>query len=580
MEDKEETLKEFGIAHNKWEEEQPPSTEVHTALPSPLKESQKECNPREKEFDPYTMVALLIQDLDLTDLNNAQMSLRNSLNTSVLEREKLVRRHFRVFVKCRVVMESISHLKDHVEGSKVLARLEGVKVLEQILGPMLREHKILDRREKQLEFMRAHRLLFKGPEILEEHLSIADFPSFLSDYAEAKRLADEYKNSKFVAFLWARFVKVVACFKTEISRKIETSTSIVECIHFFSLYVQIEPHSTGRMFGTFLTVANKEFYKQVEHLVQRAASGVASPHKALIEHAQTLVHAFVFMARAMAAADFIYTQDRHMEEFVESGEKNLADACIEGIDVLFSAYERDTSASACFDQQLLHTASEIVQAVHRAEEALDLEDIPIPKTRHIASLHHRLLALLLAQAHTLPQEKLPRTLRKVCSLIPPGKETTKHAKQTVLSLLGALVHKAPSAEHALKDLLLLRARTLPELADVLPDLAPAVEQEIEEQERALQGKAIHALRKQLEKASSEEEFLMKVLRTKTNLTLLEACTESTVKKVLQGALLQFKPTPLLQHYLRKYLPHGTDTASPAEDPRVPALEKQLSLLLK
>lgn len=582
MEDREELLREFGIVKDRWVSEQGPATESRCKLPSPLKESQKECNPRESEFDPYAMVASLIQNLELSDLNNAQMALANSLNESLQEREKLVRKHFSVFVKCRVLLENASNLKGLVEKTQAVEQIQQVRVLEQILGPLLREHKALEKKERQAEFIRGRRLLFEGPEILEEHLNLMDLPAFLSDYARAKQLAESYKGSKFVSFLWSRFIKVIARFKTEVSRKVETSTAIFECIHYINLYIQVEPHSAGRMFGTFLTVAKKEFYQQLKLLEQRAVGAALRPHRALVEHINALIGIFVFMVRSMAAADFIYNQDKQMEEFIASGLENLAATSIEGIEILFSGYERDSSPQAQFDQRLLPTAGEIIKRLQQAEDALELEDIELPKSSHLEKLHHRLLALLLAQAHTLPQEKLPEVVQKIHALVGANKDITKAVKKTVSNLITRTVQTAAAgdgAEPALKALVLLRASTLPKLSSALPELAAQVETELTQQETLLQGKVARGLRKQLEKVTSEEEFLMVVLKTKTSLAIPGVNSEQVTRQVIQTPLLRLKLTPLLEYYLQKYLPRAEGKAG-REDARVQALGKQLSLLLK
>jgi len=586
MEDREETLEEFGIGNGEWKE----TGALEKGLQG--KDSSKKegvgRNPRREEFNPYMMVAEVLKELDIEDFSNAQMDLQNSLNESRVEREKLVRKYFTTYVRCRNILENIGDIKTQIDRTKCTEQVQQINILEQILSPILREYKELERKEKQMEFAASHRMLFEGPVLLEEHLNVMDLEAFIQDYLQAKMLADKYRGSKFVSALWARFIKVVSRFKAEISRKIEGSATVSECIHYINAYVKVEPQSAGRMFGTFLTVAKKEFYDHFEKLEKKAAQGVGRPHEALVGHVGSLFASFSFMVKSMRAAEFIYAQEKKMEEFVESGLQALSETAARAVELLFGAYEAKKGAESFFDTELPQMVSSIVAVSKKTEKKLEDEGVDFRGAKGAEKLYGRLFSLLWAHAHLLPQEKIVELLKKTQKLAGAQKTHVQLAKKT----LKALVSELPNfpEEKQLKILLSLMYQTVPAIeaqlqeepagdsADPAADVFGTLKAEIARKEEEVKSRISANLKKKLQKSKSTEELLMLIVGVRARTGAENAKMRQQTRQIVSVAIAELPLTPLAQYFLQNYLPVRPQEEKPAP-PEAQSYRKQFYSLL-
>ncbi|OAG30181.1 hypothetical protein NEDG_01764 [Nematocida displodere] len=575
MEDKQEVLKEFGIVDEKWTDGVSQATTAPLNLPPPLQTDTPYCNPRKSDFNPYIMVSALLQNLDIGDLASAQMALSNSLNDSKIERERLVRHHFSTYVKCRSLLDEAAFIKRKLDATKALDQGGSFKVLQSIVAPLQHEYKELYLKEKQVQFMNDNIILFEGPEVLEEHLNTLDYASFLSDYSLAKNTADRYRGSNFVSFLWSRFIKVVSRFKIEISRRIELSTNITQSIHYFNIYLQVDPHSAGMMFGTFLMVAKKEFYLQLELLTKQSVPR-GNPGKDLVSFVEQITGAFIFMTKSMASVEFVYNRDKQMEEFTNSALEAVSQTTIKAIDALYPR-DRPGFSGTGSGTQFLSVVKKALTALKRAGAKVEGASVgDVLENSHLAPLKKRLVKLLWADAHGSTQSGLLELLRDTILLFGISGDVSKQATKTVRKLVKT--YEAAEPEESLKQMLVLRCQTIPEMAKLLKDDFAALKDELVQTETAAKRRVTKQLQKALARTSTPEEYLMTILRIKTVLTLAQVSTSAISSEIIKIAISGQKLTYLLSYYLQSYGGAQPQEYTTEEKKHIASFSKQLSFL--
>ncbi|KAI5185120.1 hypothetical protein NEHOM01_0625 [Nematocida homosporus] len=572
MEDSHKCLEEYGIEDGVWTDE---VANLKERLNEDLPGDSDETNPESKGFKPYKLVARILKDLDIDDFESGKIVLSKSLEDSLVERERLVRDHFNTYFRCRTLLEDMAGIKKELDHTKALAQIEKLTKLEGVLLPVIRENREIDIKEKQQLFIRQNRILFEGPAILEEHLTLRDFDAFLSDFAEAKAIADRYKNSKFIAYYWSQFTRVLTMFKTEISKRIETSQSITECLHYFNTYLHVDPESASHIFGTLLVVAKKEFYQHHEQLSRHQEHSRLYPEKSIIHFIGALLEKFSFMIRSLEAVDLLYNQDKHTTEFISSGIEAFAHTAAQGVDLLFSEYEKNSSVH---NANLLTTINTILKKIkefakkNKRDTATD-----IYTHYHLSSFYTRLITLLFSQAHHMPIKNLLELITQAEAMFASTKELFKSIKKTIKQIISKTETQSP--EEALKTILLLKYNIIPQVTTLLKldSTDPNTNLELPDttqSETQIMSTVAATLKKDLTRAHSDEHFLMIILRVKVALILPDINTANTLTQILKLALQDHQPTPTQLFYLPQIFPN-----TPKPDHPITSATKQFQFLL-
>ncbi|KAI5172625.1 hypothetical protein NEFER03_1681 [Nematocida sp. LUAm3] len=551
MEDKRQILVKYGIEEGVWSE-----GAGHIEEKEKEREIPENIDPRTKAFDPYDYIIDIIGDLSIDDLSNGQMAISNSLDKSIVKREELVRTHFSLYVKCRILLEEISHIKQEIDKTKAYDQNGVFSALNGILHPMIQENEEISRREAQMEFMNENRIIFDGPTLLEEHLSLNDIDAFVADYKKARSIYEKHSDSNFIGYLWSKFISVIGKFKAEISRKIEESEEISESLHFFNLYLQIDPESAQRAFGTILLVGKKEFHQEVESIRKQRIYLVSHPERSLLKFSSSLLTRFSFMLKSIEAIDLLYDQDKHKKDFLLSGADTFSNSLIQGIDILFEKYEKTSETQSA---SLIYTIGTVVESIKKfvkkikIEEGDDIEEKEIDLPFH--SAYSRLLSLLWSKAHTLSQDSLLDFTEKTEKIFSKKKDILKQVKKKIKEMVSCFSSLSP--EKHLKSLLLLKQVTLPKIEKIVGDTEDTEEVNYLPDTTKEEIDSINAmgarLKLDLKKSVSDEHFLMIILKAKVLLTEVGVDCSSVFRQILVIALYEEKLTKNVKSQLKGIL---------------------------
>lgn len=578
MEDKEELLNAYGIEKGRW------TDEIGMAKEEEKEEGNPKTNPANEEYDPYLLVAKTIKDLEIEDLGAGLISLNKSLSDSVQRRETLVRNHFSTYVKCRELLEEMSEVQKKIKDTDALEKVKAIIRIEASLAPVHRENKEIEQRKKKVEFFNKNRVLFDGPDILEEHLLLLDFQSFLSSYKQAKVIFEKYKSSKFIVYLWSKFVQVLQRFKSEIAKRIEGSECIAESIHYMNIYIQIDPASATRTFGTFLVIAKKEFYASVERLQMRQKEKPSQrPEKTLLCFVDEQLERFLFMVRSMDAVELIYEQEKHMHDFVSNGIESFANTITKAVDILFAEY-RETNVP--HNSNITSAIKDILESIKTFSRKIETStDIDISTHPHLNSLYICLLSLLWEKAHTFSQDQILSQYKFTQNTFSIPKEIFKQVRKAIKRKIDTF--DSAAAEEAVKELVLLQKKTMPEIEKTSIESFASLETEMDIKKTHFISLAASKLKKALSKTEIEERFLMEILHTRVALMHEQVDTSQEYTKVVLQALDNRNLSPLQRYYLagvyKKSNTGNTFTENEKqptkeEQEAISALSKQLKLL--
>ncbi|KAI5181234.1 hypothetical protein NEOKW01_1453 [Nematocida sp. AWRm80] len=551
MEDTEQILHEHGIIDGKW-------VEMNELLDkeTEIEPEGSKHNPSSKICDPYAYVAHLLKDLDKEDLNNGQMLLSKSLNDSISEREVLIGKHFSTYITCGILAEKALSIEDRLSKIKVAEQKTSLNYLLRMVGPVVEEEKIKDEKQKQLEFINNNRMLFDGPEALETHLNAGDYTSFITDYLQAKLLSEKYQRSKFVSYLWSRFIKVLAKFKIEISARISKCKSIPECIHYFNLYIQVDPHSSNKVFGTFLTIAKKEFNEKLSILRERDRSIDVPPLELLTGFVKDLLESFEFMVKSMKAIDLVYSQEKQMNEFVVNGIENYKQIICTAIAEIFPPEIPSNHLSTPKDtKQAIDAVKSIIGIIMHADRKIETESMPLFSSHPaMSAIYKSLLSFLWSSAEKYPPEILINLAHKSYGIQYLKTYLPDQIAITVKEILYNLMKDNVSLEHSSSVLKSIYTKLLPSVTQYISlEIKTSIDFKLNSVHSHLGQRLKAELTALLNKTQSEEQFLMIVLRMKNHYELQNPQLALTAHKSISETLANYKLSPLSRYYLQKYI---------------------------
>lgn len=566
MEDNEETLLEYGIKHGVWSEDAPAPRKNPCLLPAPVTEDMPRCNPRSDDFDPYVMVSCLIRNASVKDFQHALMSLSNSLNEALLQKERLVRTHFNTYVKCRSSVERMAVIKQEVDRTHASLQSPQIRILSSALSPIIAQHRGLEKKKNQAAFLMQNRALFDGPSALAEHLHMLDYPAFVQEFQEAKKTAAKYPNSRFVEYLWSRFVKVLAEFKLEISKRIELSASLAECLKYFQIYNEVDPSTTDKMLGTLLLVAKKEVHGLVEAVIPVQKKNQV--HKRFLVLVEQVLEVFVFMARTMNVVEAVTPDQQSVKrDFLESANAAVVDALEKSMSKIFGSFPEKDPGDAVL---ALDTVKDVLREFEIAEKKLGANSVP-SSSGASHRLHKHFIALIWSSAHKMRQKDLLGLLEECVRIFGKDKNLLKQVKKTLSLIADENSADSGSADAssrrtdpslALTETLLMLNTTIPKCIQILGEYFDALKTKLGASRDALQEAMAARLRENIQAAESEEEVAMAVLRAKSRLHIHGTDTAGVTMAVIRLATANSNLSPFLSHYLARF-------TTPQESPQEP-----------
>ncbi|KAI5189381.1 hypothetical protein NEMIN01_0444 [Nematocida minor] len=540
MKDTEDILEEFNINAEEVEK----------------KESDKvDCKKQKK--DPYCLVEEALNGLDVEDLDTARMVLTNSLNESMMERERLIRNNFTTYIKCRKVLERMQNTKKEADVSGYF-EIEAVKALELTINPILVENKEIHRKQQQRDFILNNSLLFNAESILSDYLKINDFDSFLTDYKLVKKEAERFENSKFVSYLFSKTIPILAKFKIEIVRRIETCKSIPESLHYFKIYMQVDPESYNRAFATLLTIAKTEIGAKRVAMHKTALNHLKNIKEFAEDQTETLIH----MVDSMKAVDLVCSQEKKMNDFLVNAIEAYATSLKKELLEFLKEKKNENIADEKIPmKQRVFLVSEIVDGIESIADKVRLEGIDdILEISEINSVFSALIKILWREADVGGVDEMYTLINSSRSMY----GIRRHLSSQIKEFLVKIISRAESAgstklSHLVRELSKVTVEILPKVENFLgPDERGEIENRTAELKEKIKIVGKEELKCRMLQALCDEELLMAVLRVKV--IFMENYLKNTEieNKIISEALADIKLNSDVSKYvLRKYLPEKT-----------------------
>ncbi|KAI5161078.1 hypothetical protein NEAUS03_1482, partial [Nematocida ausubeli] len=492
MKDTSALLKEFNIEAEICDKKQPDSKEK-----------------KAKEVDPYDIVEALLDQIDINDIETSRIVLVNQINESLLERDHLVRNNFTTYIKCRKALESME-ASNLCKSTLKNLDMRSVNSIEILLEPIILENKEIHLREQQNKFMLSNSLLFNAEFILLEYLKINDFDSFLTDYKMIKAEVEKFKDSRFVSYLFSKVVPILARFKIEVIRRIETCKSISESLHYFRIYTQVDSESYHKAFATLLTIAKTEIGERQIHPGGTLFSKLRNIKGFVADQTESIL----YMIDAMKAVDMVTWQAKEMTDFVVSAADAYAASIKRG---LLDFLKEDTSeaegASLDLKEKLsiIHEISQLIEAVTTRMAAEGIEDAAaMPSINEIFSL---LIKILWRGAEKESVQNISGLIRDTQKVFGLKEHISKEIKEFLIKPLSRSGNI--TFQEWIEALAKVTVEIFPKVENFLSD---AEKQEVLDKVSGIEEKireigAAH-LESQLEEAASDEELLMALVKVK------------------------------------------------------------------
>ncbi|KAH9386726.1 uncharacterized protein NEMAJ01_1622 [Nematocida major] len=540
MKDTEEILREFNI-----EAECGESQKTHL----------RAC--KEEKRDPYSLVEAALKDLDIEDIDNAKMTLTNSLNESLMRREKLIRNNFTTYIKCRKTLEELQEMKVNRDSSEYFD-IKGLAAMEALISPIIRENSEIHRKQQQMDFILNNSLLFNAETILNDYLKVSDFTSFLMDYALVKKEAARFKSSKFISYLFSKTIPILAKFKIEIVRRIETCKSISESLHYFKIYMQVDPEGHNKAFATLLTIAKAEIGAR-----KMPAAGDYLLHlRGIREYTEAQTETVMYMINSMKAVDLVTWQTKEMHDFLVNAVGAYAGtlkkemlACLKS-----ESLARPEDAVGLLKKKL-HIVQDIASSIEAVVDRLEAEGIDDAASMHEVGEVFSALTRVLWKG-------MEKEDTQVISLLVSSSEkiqgVREHLPAQIKEFLVKMLTRSEEGEpdplgYLVKNLSKATVVLFPKIDRLLSEKEKKeVLHKADELRERIKSVGKMQLEARLKQASCDEEFLMEIVRMKVVFQENHLKNIATEFQIISEAIAEIGlKTDLCRYLLRKYVPENT-----------------------